>query len=160
MRSLGRNTTYACALLGVLAACGGGAGDATRDGSTDAPAHESGVDSGEVDAGCRDDDSDGHRAASCGGDDCDDADPNRYPGATEVCDAADHDEDCDSSTCGFRDSDADGYGDSACCNAGGSGPICGDDCNDANTNVHPSQTETCNGVDDNCDGLLDEGVTV
>ena len=42
------------------------------------------------------------------------------------------------------DSDGDGYGE-AC------------DCKDANPYVHPGATELCNGVDDNCDGLIDEG---
>src|SRR5262249_212099 len=37
-------------------------------------------------------DSDGHRAMLCGGDDCDDSDPNAYPGNGEVCDTANHDE--------------------------------------------------------------------
>src|SRR5206468_983594 len=30
-------------------------------------------------------DGDGHTATSCGGDDCDDTDPHRFPGNTEVC---------------------------------------------------------------------------
>jgi hypothetical protein len=34
---------------------------------------------------CPDADLDGHRSATCGGDDCDDSDPSVYPGATEVC---------------------------------------------------------------------------
>jgi hypothetical protein len=38
-------------------------------------------------------DGDGHRAMNCGGDDCDDADANRFPGRTEVCDTTMHDED-------------------------------------------------------------------
>ncbi|HQP34875.1 MAG TPA: MopE-related protein [Polyangiaceae bacterium] len=43
------------------------------------------------------------------------------------------------------DQDADGYDVSV-------------DCDDTNKDVHPGQTESCNGIDDNCDGATDEGV--
>ncbi len=32
------------------------------------------------------------------------------------------------------------------------------DCNDTDASINPSVTETCNGLDDNCDGQTDEGV--
>jgi hypothetical protein len=44
-------------------------------------------------AACVDVDGDGHGALSCGGDDCDDADPSIHPGALEACNNVD--DDCD-----------------------------------------------------------------
>jgi hypothetical protein len=32
-----------------------------------------------------------------------------------------------------------------------------DDCDDENADIHPGQTELCDGVDDNCNGQIDEG---
>jgi MYXO-CTERM domain-containing protein len=73
--------------------------------------------------------------------DCDDGD-NRYnPGAREVCDEA-VDYNCDGSA-GTEDNDGDGV--SAC-----------EDCNDANPDISPSGAESCNTVDDDCDGTVDE----
>ncbi len=103
-------------------------------------------------------DGDGHRARECGGDDCDDSDPLRYPGNVEVCDTAAHDEDCDPATFGVRDSDSDGFPDGACCNLDGETMRCGDDCDDSRSAVHPGQAESCDGFDNDCDGATDEGV--
>ncbi len=47
------------------------------------------------------------------------------------------------------DNDGDGYG---------TGCSKGSDCNDNNINVNPGKSETCNSVDDDCDGETDEGV--
>lgn len=71
--------------------------------------------------GCEnpDADQDGHARIACGGDDCDDNDPNRFPGHAEVCDGNGHDEDCNLTTVGKRDVDGDGFIDAACWNADG-----------------------------------------
>lgn len=99
-------------------------------------------------------DADGFRAIECGGSDCDDSNPNRYPGNTEVCDEQNVDEDCDEKTVGSRDADRDGYVDQACCN----GDNCGDDCDDSDSRVHPNEGEQCDGKDNDCDGTIDEDV--
>jgi hypothetical protein len=70
-----------------------------------------------------------------------------------MCDAA-------SGTCLHppRDDDGDGYP-IAVANGSGGRVMCpgGTDCNDANAAVNPGATEVCNGVDDNCNGSVDEG---
>lgn len=58
---------------------------------------------------CEDRDGDGHNALHCGGDDCDDNNPNRFPGNIEVCESKGVDEDCDAATVGVLDIDGDGY---------------------------------------------------
>lgn len=55
-----------------------------------------------------DNDGDGRDAISCGGDDCDDGDPLRFPDNLETFDAT-HDEDCDPATFGDTDVDGDGF---------------------------------------------------
>lgn len=76
-------------------------------------------------------DDDGVPGVACGGTDCNDGDPEIYPGQTEVCDAAGVDEDCDPTTLGGLDADADGQISNQCCNLGGNGLVCGDDCDDS-----------------------------
>lgn len=97
-------------------------------------------------------DGDGRARPECGGDDCDDADADRYPGNVERCD--DRDQDCDPETVGEIDADGDGATSSECCN----GNLCGPDCDDAAPGVGPTATETCDEIDNDCDGHVDEGV--
>ncbi len=96
--------------------------------------------------------------------DCDDADAGVSPGAAETCD--DRDEDCDGEVdegagpAWYADTDGDGYGDPAsatvACDAP-TGHVADDhDCDDADAAVHPDTAEVCNGVDDDCDGDVDE----
>lgn len=103
-------------------------------------------------------DGDGRISIACeGGDDCDDTDPGRFPGNVEVCDALDHDEDCDVTTFGVRDADGDGFLDGSCCNIDVDGTrICGDDCDDGRPSSHPIANDVCDGDDNDCDGVVDQ----
>ncbi|MBX3268922.1 MAG: putative metal-binding motif-containing protein [Sandaracinaceae bacterium] len=53
-----------------------------------------------------------------------------------------------------RDRDGDGYGDAACPSVGG---VPATDCDDSDPLVSPDATEACNGADDDCDGVCDNG---
>jgi hypothetical protein len=104
--------------------------------------------------------------------DCDDANPAISPAATEVCDAADTDEDCDglsdnddstasaaTKTTYFLDSDGDTYGGTstqALCDQDTGYVTSATDCDDSNSSVYPGALETWyDGRDSNCDGLSD-----
>mgnify|MGYP000887007605 CR=1 FL=1 len=109
-------------------------------------------------------DSDGDGVRACDGD-CNDGDAQVYPTRAESCDGKDND--CDAEidegvkTTYYRDEDVDGYGSptsptQACTRPTGYVTDFSD-CNDLNGAVHPGATETCNGIDDNCAGGIDEG---
>ncbi len=100
--------------------------------------------------------------------DCDDGDATINPGATETCDGVD--EDCDgivddgiTYATYYRDTDGDGYGDSAdtdyTCSPASGYVTTGGDCDESNASINPGATETCDGVDEDCDGTVDDGVT-
>ncbi len=96
-------------------------------------------------------------------DDCDDNMALAYPGATEVV-ADGIDEDCDGGELCFADEDGDRFGSGAsvvslnisCEDAGES--VSDADCDDADAAIFPGAPETCNAVDDNCDGDVDESL--
>lgn len=63
----------------------------------------------------------------------------------------------------FADLDADGYGDlhdsvSSCSPIAGLILVAGD-CNDADNKIHTGAAETCNGLDDNCNGIIDDNAS-
>lgn len=81
-------------------------------------------------------------AVAVGGD-CDDNDSRFHPDALESCDTP-IDFNCDGST-GFADLDNDGI---AACN----------DCDDADARRSPALIDGCDGIDNNCDSIVDNGV--
>ena len=97
--------------------------------------------------------------------DCDDTRAATHPTAAETCN--DIDDDCDgatdegiATTTYYRDADSDGYGDPSvtvadCAQPVGTLPNAGD-CDDTRAAVRPGATELCNGVDDDCDALIDD----
>ncbi len=103
-------------------------------------------------------DGDGESSIDCGGHDCDDASADVNPSHAETCDAIDND--CNPATIGTTDLDADGAVSSACCNPGASGgpATCGTDCDDGRAEVSPTERESCDGLDNDCNGMTDENV--
>lgn len=96
-------------------------------------------------------DGDGHASVASGGDDCDDTNPQRYPGKAEVCDHID--DDCDNTTFGNKDSDQDGYIDAKCTNpVAGTDYKGGNDCDDTNPQIKPGAQICANSTSVNmCD---------
>ncbi len=104
--------------------------------------------------------------AAAGGD-CDDLDPESFPGAPERCDDVDNDcdgvVDNDLNTLWYADVDADGFGDASStldeCDPGAGWVVDDTDCDDLNASTYPDAEEVCDEADNNCDGVVDEGVT-
>jgi hypothetical protein len=97
--------------------------------------------------------------------DCDDTDPAVHPAAVETCNGVD--DNCDTrtdegvTTRYWPDADGDGYGVIgndlsvlACAPPPDTAARSGD-CDDTDSARSPATMEACNGIDDDCDGLLD-----
>jgi hypothetical protein len=106
---------------------------------------------------------------SANGDDCDDNNAATNPSSYEICDNTDNDcdgstdEDAINATTWYEDGDGDGYGTlsstSISCDQATGFSANATDCDDSNAGVNPGATETCDSVDNDCDGSTDEGVT-
>ncbi len=105
---------------------------------------------GIVDLGTSDLDGDGYAPEGL---DCDDGDPLRAPGFTEVADGVDNDCDeiVDEGTSVFDD-DGDGFCEAACTD----GSVAGD-CDDGRIDIFPAADEVGDFRDQDCDGAVDEG---
>ena len=99
--------------------------------------------------------------------DCDDGDATVFVGADEYCDGIDND--CDGSidesgavdgTTVYADTDGDGYGDasnsSVECSLPSGYVSDSSDCDDTDSAVNPAGDEVCDGVDNDCDGDVDD----
>ncbi len=101
------------------------------------------------------------------GDDCDDDNASVYPGAEEVCNG--FDDNCDGqvdnaatdATLYYLDLDADGFGDAGAmvtsCEEVAGYVVDNTDCDDTSSVINPNAMEICDGLDDDCDGGVDEG---
>gem|GEM_PF-826779 len=102
--------------------------------------------------------------------DCDDNSGSVNPGAAEICGNG-IDDNCNGSVdegcvtfTFYADADGDTFGNPLASITQGSptapnGYVSNNqDCDDTNPDVNPNAVEICNGIDDNCDGLIDNGV--
>ena len=98
--------------------------------------------------------------------DCNDSRADVKPGANEPCDGVDNN--CNGAidenglTTFYRDGDGDGHGNPATsmttCNAPSQYVSNNTDCNDLRADVNPDAMEVCDGVDNDCDTNVDDGV--
>jgi hypothetical protein len=102
--------------------------------------------------------------------DCNDNNPDINPDAPEICDSLDNNcsgfinDGLDVFTY-YRDADQDGFGDEGifmdtCLTASPEGFVAiGGDCNDNDANINPDAAEVCDDIDNNCNGILNDGWT-
>jgi hypothetical protein len=115
-----------------------------------------------------DSDRDGFDGVEFGGDDCDDSDAQIHPDAIEECDGIDNN--CDGeidegrTRTFYTDGDGDGFGNTdlaldACELPEGYAETAGD-CDDADPAINPGATEICDGIDQDCDSVPDDGIQI
>ncbi len=121
---------------------------------------------GDPDEGGEDRDGDGFTVEQG---DCDDRDPMVHPGVHEYCDGVDNDcdgevdegEAVDAETF-WADADGDGFGSArhsrTACSLPEGFVTDTTDCDDRDPSAHPGAEEVCDGVDNDCDGEVDEGL--
>ena len=99
--------------------------------------------------------------------DCDDIDNFSNPQAVEYCDGADNNCDGNIDEAGavgsidhYIDLDGDGFGDDTTQTSGCTVPtgsvLQGGDCDDNESTANPAALEVCDGIDNDCDGDVDE----
>jgi hypothetical protein len=154
-------------LLLLLAGCPLPADEKPGDTADSAAPQDSATDtdgSTSIDTGPTDVDGDGYTPATG---DCDELHAAIHPGAHEVCNSID--DNCDGNIDEgvllpfYQDWDADGYGNPSyvcdACVAPAGYVVDATDCDDGDATISPGNTETCDGRDQDCDGLVDEDLS-
>ena len=103
--------------------------------------------------------------------DCNDFDASINPGATELCNGIDNNcnglnDDGTTTYTYYRDNDNDGYGTAVefidtCILVPPPGFVwLGTDCDDNNNMINPGVSEFCDGIDNDCSGMIDDNLVI
>jgi uncharacterized delta-60 repeat protein len=90
--------------------------------------------------------------------------PDGYVSQAQTGDCNDNDKNINPNTVWFKDADKDGYTDGTTkvsCSKPSDEYVASataGDCNDGDTNINPARAEICDGLDNNCNGTIDDGV--